>query len=260
MKALIVVLVILAGCAGIYFSLDQQTIFEETIKQKLGLRHEQEVQTAVLRETEAKRGAVEKERDSWLTQRSEAQTLVQNETQQGKDLGDKLVSVTKEFDSKHASIQQLIDELAQYNISDPQELVDLAEEAKKTREELKTQLEEKNTLLAAINKKVAGEEGKVSKLQQEQKTFRDLASVNRKEFSVTEVDPEWGFVVVNGGSSSELDPAGVLLVTRGGRNIAKLKITSLEKRQLIADIVPGSLSPGNRVEVGDQVMLLNPRG
>ena len=261
MKVLIVILAVLVAGTGIYFSLEQKGLFEETIKEKLTLRHEHIVRTQVFHETEEKRGIMEKERDSWLTQRSEAQTLVQNETQQGKDLSDKLVAVTKEFDSKHATIQQMIDELAQYNISDPQELVDLAEEVKKTREELKTQLEEKNTLLAAISKKVGGEESKLAKLEQEQREFRELSQINGKEFAVSGVDPEWGFVVVNGGTStSNLDPSAVLLVTRGGSSIAKLKITSLEKRQLIADIIPGSLAAGNRVEVGDQVMLLKPKG
>lgn len=260
MKVLLVVLAILAAGTGVYFSLDQKDAFDKTIKEKLSLRQENVDRTEILHETESKRGAMEKERDSWLTQRSEAQTLVQNETQQGKELTEKLASTTKEYDTKHASIQQMIEQLAQYNISDPQELVDLATEAKKTREELNAQLEEKNTLLAAISKKVAEEEGKVGKLQQEQKEYRDLAKINAKEFCVAEVDPQWGFVVVNGGAASNLDPSAVLLVTRNGNSIAKLKITSLEKRQLIADIIPGSLASGNRVEVGDQVQLLNPKG
>lgn len=260
MKVLLVVLAILVAGTGVYFSIDQKDVFTDTISQKLTLRHENIVRKEFLSETESKRGAMETERDSWLTQRSEAQSLVQNETQQGKDLTDKLATTTKEYDAKHASIQQMIEQLAQYNITDPQELVDLAEEAKKTRDELNTQLEEKNTLLAAINKKVGEEEAKVGKLKQDQAEYRNLAKVNAQEFSVAEVDPEWGFVVVNGGSSTNLDPSAVLLVTRNGNSIAKLKITSLEKRQLIADIIPGSLSPGNRVEVGDLVQLLNPKG
>ncbi|MEG1261080.1 MAG: hypothetical protein RSD44_09120 [Akkermansia sp.] len=259
MKITLLILLILAGGAGIYLSLEQKSAYEAMINHKQELRAENIVRTNVLHETESSLEDMTKQMESWLTKRSENQALVKTESQKNKELSDKLVVTTKGNDEKRAEIQKLMDELAQYNISDPQELVDMVAEMKKSNDDLKTQIEEVETLLMASTKKVSAEEIVLNNLQKDQKEFRDQSKINSKEFSVVQVDPEWGFVVVNAGDSNKLAPDAILLVTRQGRSIAKLKISSLEKRQTIADVIPNSLAAGNRVEPGDRVILLNPK-
>ena len=72
------------------------------------------------------------------------------------------------------------------------------------------------------------------------------------------MDPQWGFVVIGAGQGSNIDPNTVLLVTRDGRSIGKLKVTSLEKNQTVADIVKDSVPAGMSIQPGDMVQLLRP--
>ena len=73
------------------------------------------------------------------------------------------------------------------------------------------------------------------------------------------MDPQWGFVVIGAGQDSSIDPNTVLLVTREGRSIGKLKVTSLEKNQTVADIIKDSVPSGMSIQPGDRVQLLRPR-
>ncbi|MEA3188595.1 MAG: hypothetical protein QOD99_2425, partial [Chthoniobacter sp.] len=44
------------------------------------------------------------------------------------------------------------------------------------------------------------------------------------------------------------------LVVRGDQRIAKVRITSVEPSTSVADVVPGSMSRGARVQPGDRVI------
>lgn len=62
------------------------------------------------------------------------------------------------------------------------------------------------------------------------------ADLNAK---VLALDPKWGFVVLDAGEDKGMIEHGELLVNRGGKLVAKVRITSVEKNRSIADIVPG---------------------
>jgi len=64
---------------------------------------------------------------------------------------------------------------------------------------------------------------------------------------------DWGFVVIAAGDVEGMVPNAVLDVTRQGKPICKVVITEVEPSQAVADIVPNSLTPGQLVQVNDQV-------
>ena len=45
-----------------------------------------------------------------------------------------------------------------------------------------------------------------------------------------------------------------MILQRGGSQIGKVRITSVEPSTSVADIIPGSLARGVRVQPGDQVI------
>ena len=94
--------------------------------------------------------------------------------------------------------------------------------------------------------------------QKEQAEYRAALAKNSGEYPVLSVDPQWGFVVIGAGQGSNIDQNTVLLVTRNGRSIGKLKVTSLEKNQTVADIVKDSVPAGMSIQPGDMVQLLRP--
>ena len=72
--------------------------------------------------------------------------------------------------------------------------------------------------------------------------------------TVTAVNSGWGFCVLSIGDKQGAATNRVLIVTRDGQSIGKVKITNVEASQSVADIVPGSFRKGVYVEPGDRVI------
>ena len=53
------------------------------------------------------------------------------------------------------------------------------------------------------------------------------------------VDPKWDFVVLDIGRRQELVENGVLMVSRNGRLVAKIKIVNVQTERSIANVMPG---------------------
>ena len=53
------------------------------------------------------------------------------------------------------------------------------------------------------------------------------------------IDPKWNFLVLDVGEKQEIPQNGVLLVSRDGVLVAKVRITSVQKERCIANIMPG---------------------
>lgn len=52
-------------------------------------------------------------------------------------------------------------------------------------------------------------------------------------------DPKWQFVVLNVGEDQGVLPSGELLINRGGKLVAKVKISSVQKDRSVANVIPG---------------------
>lgn len=74
--------------------------------------------------------------------------------------------------------------------------------------------------------------------------------------TVRAVNQGLNFLVLNVGDRQGLSVHASMLVVRGGQRVATLKVTSIEPRESIAEIVPGTLARGQQVQVGDRVVLL----
>ena len=70
---------------------------------------------------------------------------------------------------------------------------------------------------------------------------------------VVQSDPTFGFVTINAGNTSGVVTGATLDVKRGGNVIAQLKVTNVEQRYAVADIVEGTLAAGTQVQSGDTV-------
>ncbi len=99
--------------------------------------------------------------------------------------------------------------------------------------------------------------------EKEDKIAKDGVKIKRWETNFMEkgtrgrvmaVNPGWGFAVISIGDKQGAAANKVIVVGRGGQAIGKLKITSVETNQSIADIIPGSFVKGTYVEPGDDVI------
>lgn len=156
--------------------------------------------------------------------------------------------------------KQLEDLLKGADGRDPDDMLAKAGELKSAIEEKEGQATELAAVLQGAKDKLVPLEAHLAKLQQSLATYDRQVARNNEEYSITAVDPQWGFVIVNAGQNSGLEANELLLVTRGGKRQAVLKISRVEKGQSVADIQQDSLKPGNKLQVGDKVILLRPRG
>lgn len=68
------------------------------------------------------------------------------------------------------------------------------------------------------------------------------------------VDPKWDFLVLDIGANKEVPKDGVMLVSRNGKLVAKVRITSVQPERSIANIIPGWKL--DDVSEGDMVLAL----
>ena len=71
------------------------------------------------------------------------------------------------------------------------------------------------------------------------------------EGNVQAIDSDWGFVIVNVGEKDGARENGELVVSREGKLIGKLLISSVENNRSIANVIPGWIQ--SDIQVGDVV-------
>jgi regulator of replication initiation timing len=115
------------------------------------------------------------------------------------------------------------------------------------RDELKTTLE-------TLTVRLKDAEDKAAKQVTVIKKYKDHIMVQGTRGTVTAVNPGWGFCVLSIGDRQGAATGRILIVTRGGQAIGKVKITNVEASQSVADIMPGTFVKGVFVEPGDGVI------
>lgn len=127
--------------------------------------------------------------------------------------------------------------------------------------QIRTQIEEAEIEVTQLEGAVASaqvERDRLEKVAAELAALRtdQEAGVIRGEFQsqIKKAYNQWGFVVVEGGFDQGIVNRAQLDVYRRGQPICRLLVTSVEAGETVADIVSGSLAPGQSVQVGDTVV------
>ena len=156
-------------------------------------------------------------------------------------------------------IEELKSKLQDFGVSSVQEIQEKMESLEASNKKLQEDIDQIKSATEVASKRRAEQASELASRQKEQAEYRAALAKNGEEYPVLSVDPQWGFVVIGAGQGSSIDPNTVLLVTREGRSIGKLKVTSLEKNQTVADIIKDSVPSGMSIQPGDRVQLLRPR-
>jgi len=115
----------------------------------------------------------------------------------------------------------------------PQQALSVAKDMKALQDRMDVVEDEKKVL-----------QRQLTRVQNELLTYKDPA--RHVELPATVVgkvlvtDPKWDFVVLNVGEDQGALANGELLVSRDGKLVAKVKITSVQKDRCIANVEPGS--------------------
>jgi hypothetical protein len=156
----------------------------------------------------------------------------------------KLAERKSESEALDAQLKKYQDEFAVYKEQLDQlppgvSLETLAEDINR----LKQALAEKEADLEALEQEIEvmnQNHERVKEIEQEKIAFQERRTqsfdVNSLEATVTAVNRDWGFVLVNAGSEAGITPSTSLLVARNNLPIGKIRIISLEPQSLVADI------------------------
>ncbi len=91
-------------------------------------------------------------------------------------------------------------------------------------------------------------------MQREVKAYKDQTVANGLSGKILAYNPGWNFVVLSIGDRQGLKANAQMIIMRGNQAIGKVKVTSVEPGNSIADIVPGSIAKGVFVQPGDRVV------
>lgn len=266
MKILVNAFLILAAGAAAYFSLNQSQKFTSIQSERLELKE--------------KEGGVATEATAAEKEARDEQTAL-NETTQKRDSVVQAISALKATES---SLKRDLAKVEQDLATQAQDLADLnkaVEDVNKTLVDLdgavnldnigdqyatmeknlkerKERQEELATLIDAAQKKVSSTRSEAQRLSDRAIESSVRISRNAMEAVVTAVNQDWGFLVIGAGSNSGFTPQTSLLVKRDGKMIGRVKPTSIEATQTIADIELDSLAAGVRIQPGDRVILATP--
>ena len=175
------------------------------------------------------------------------------------ELKEEEVQLNADLSKINKQIEELKSKLQDFGVSSVQEIQEKMESLEASNKKLQEDIDQIKTATEVASKRRAEQASELASRQKEQAEYRAALAKNGEEYPVLSVDPQWGFVVIGAGQGSSIDPNTVLLVTREGRSIGKLKVTSLEKNQTVADIIKDSVPSGMSIQPGDRVQLLRPR-
>lgn len=263
MKALLHIIVILVGAAGVFFAQqsnekhkEQKATYELTQGQNAQL--DVDIKKAEKELSEQKAG-LDTAKADFDEQVAKLETAVGREKEMQRQLAESEATLEEQA-ATIAAQKKLVDEATQ--ILGPGVTLDnlaekIAEIEQKKKDQTKS-LEELNTLSDGATNDVAKNKAAIEDLSARKAKRDERIRGNAKEAIITAVEAEWGFVIIGAGSNSGFTPQTKLLVKRNGVLIGRINPTSIEPSQTIAEIDRSSMAIGTSLQVGDRVILAVP--
>lgn len=257
MKNILLIVGILLAGGSIYWGMDLSKNLEKTGQKKVELVEEKKVRDRDLKNVTDELEDSIKQQNIAVNDQIQAAADLQRATEEHS-------RIEGELNDMKAQLAQVEKELAEMLAGadgrDPDQMVADANALKEALKEKEAKAAELATVLQGAKEKLVPLESHYAKLQEQLAKYDAQVARNSEEYAITVVEPTWGFVIVNAGQNVGLDVNESLLVTRNGKRQAVLKVTRVDKNQTVADIVQDSIKPGNKLEVGDKVILLRSRG
>ncbi|MCX7712129.1 MAG: hypothetical protein N2035_00455 [Chthoniobacterales bacterium] len=120
--------------------------------------------------------------------------------------------------------------------------------------DLKAQVAEKETVIAKLREDLASARSRVEDLQIEIRNRSQNVMRQGLTGKILAVNQGWNFVVLDLGDKNGVIKNAEMIVKRGSEMIGKVRITSVEPSNSIADIVVNSVPRGLTIQPGDTVI------
>ena len=266
MKAILYVVAIVVACGAAFFSMKHSGKFEALEKDRAAAISKNTTTTA---QADAADKEI-KDLNSKLAASTEKQGLLDQSVSSLQSAGKALTSELSKLDAdlkvqdeEFAQLNKALEEVNKMleSLGGGVTLATLAEKITQIDDDKKakqTKLDELETLATGSEKVLASGRAELDRLAKRMIERSSRIGRNSMEAVVTAVNQEWGFLVIGAGSNSGFTPQSSLIVERDGRKIGKVRPSSIEPTQTIAEIDLESLAPGVRLQPGDRVILAKP--
>lgn len=272
MKAIFHIIAILAAGGAAWFSFENSKKFEAEQTTRLEANATNVKVTADAEGTEKQ---LKDESDALKAAQDQQELLTQSisalkgtEGQLKRELGE-IESLLEEQEEEFANLKKAEEEVklvlenikedlnidGEVNIDTLSGIIEQIEEDRKARAK---RLEELETLISTAEKQLASNNESSDRLMARKVERNNRISRNAMEAVITAVEQGFGFVVIGAGSNTGFTPQTALLVKRDGKLIGRVRPSSIEPTQTIAEIDQVSLAPGVRLLPGDRVILASP--
>lgn len=266
MKAIFHIVAIVAACGAAFFSFSHSSKFKaveaerlETIDTNKTTTAKAEAAEKEIKDLKTKLAAAEERRellDQSVSSLKSSASATQSEL---KRHDEELKVQDGEFSELNKTLEEVNVILADLGggvtLDTLPEKIQEIEDDKTARQK---KLEELETLVAGAEKSLSSSRAELDRLAKRVVERSSRISRNSMEAVVTAVNQDWGFLVIGAGSNSGFTPQTPLLVERDGRKIGRVRPSSVEPTQTIAEIDLKSLSAGVRLQPGDRVILAKP--
>lgn len=266
MKPIFHSVAILASVAGIYFSYELSSKFGEQQEQRLAFTKENKDSSDLATATEKEL----RDEQSKLTKSTEEKSLAE---QNLSNLQAAAAKAKREIATVEATLQQQNLEFDQLNKAMDEvkkilsslggdvtfeNLPDKVKEIENDKIAKESKQQELATVLEGALKRLESVKEEAARLADIKAKRDSRIRSNSRDFAITAVNQEWGFVVIGAGANQNFTPQTKLLVERDGMLLGRIQPTSIEPNQTIADIDFESLAPGVRLQPGDRVIFAEP--
>jgi septal ring factor EnvC (AmiA/AmiB activator) len=264
-RILLPIFTILAAGAVIYFALEAdksvkelQSVLAKTKADLARTKSELADTKDKLAQTEAKLKETETELETTKTTLTQTKAERDDAKRLLTDKETELAAIRDQLKSVETSLTEVLGPDWKANVSSLKDTIQkLADQAK----ELQTKLDAKEKELAeqktlADTMKVQRDESEKRATSLEEKERKRAAGIMEltREGRVVAVNSGWGFVVLNVGDRQGAITNKRMVVMRGGEAVGRVRISSVEPNQSIADIVPGS-TRSKGIQPGDTVVM-----
>ncbi len=188
-----------------------------------------------------------------LAKTTDLETSVAAANKQVADLNTQMEDVKKSVTDKDTQIAQLNDkikELGTGTTAANPAMAGLADQLK----EAQTQRDELKAVNAGLESQFKSAQNQLATAEKQIQNRETMASMNGLRGQVLAVDRNWNFVVLNLGNRNGVVGNATMIVQRGSNLVGRIRITSVEPSQSIADIIPNSVPSGISVQPGDMVV------
>ena len=266
MKAIFYVVAILAAGGATFFTLEHKKKFEVLQKDRLATIAENkkvsadaDVTEKNLKDEKALLAKAEQKREELTQSITTLKSTGSGLERDVASLDDTLKAQDAEFEELKKTLEEVNKILADLGgnvtLDSLPETITQIEEDKKARQ---AKLDELETLVSGAEKLLEKNRSELDRLVKRKVERNSHIGRNSMEAVITAVNQDWGFLVIGAGSNSGFTPQTSLIVQRDGRMIGRIRPSSIEPTQTIAEIDFNSLATGVRIQPGDRVMLAKP--